>query len=237
MAPPKQILAIIPCYNEAGRVADVVREVRRLGSFVTPLVVDDGSRDDTAQVAKAAGATVLKLSSNLGIGGAVQAGIKYGVLQGFDYCIQIDGDGQHPPEEIFHLLNEREASGANLIIGSRYIGEGDFRSTWMRRFGSKVISYWTTILFGFKPTDPTSGLRLMDREAMVYFAGTYPADFPEPISLAMALKRKFKVREVPVTMREREVGTSSIRGLKSASYMIRVCLYILLCSLSRGVEF
>lgn len=233
----ERVLAVIPCFNEAGRIGDVVREVRGLGDFITPLVVDDGSSDNTAQVAAEAGAQVLRLSANLGIGGAVQAGIQFAVRHSFDFCVQIDGDGQHPPNQVFQLIDERRSSGANLIVGSRYLGDGEFRSTWMRRFGSTVISAWTAVLFGYRPTDPTSGLRLMDREAMRFFAATYPADFPEPISLALALKKKLKISEVPVQMREREVGVSSIRGLKTASYMIRVCLYIFLCSLTKGVQF
>ncbi len=166
----KRILAIIPCFNEEGRIADVIHEVRGLGAFVTPLVIDDGINRQYCQCGARCRAEVLRLSSNLGIGGAVQAGIKYGVRFNFDFCVQIDGDGQHPARQLHQLLAESEISGANLVIGSRFIGDGEFRSTRLRRMGSKVISRWIGLLFGFRPTDPTSGLRLMDRVAMKYFS-------------------------------------------------------------------
>jgi glycosyltransferase involved in cell wall biosynthesis len=228
-----RVLLIIPCFNEEENVSAVLEEAAQLGSGYDTLVIDDGSTDRTYETARSY-SKAIRLVRNLGIGGAVQTGIKYAHRQGYDYCVQVDGDGQHPPREVARLLAIQHSSGANIVIGSRYLeGEG-FRSTRMRRLGSRLIALALRKLFRSGPvTDPTSGLRLMDRQAMAFFAESYPQDYPEPISLAWALKRGLSIREVPVEMRSREKGSSSINKLRPLAYMVRVLGYIVLARLAR----
>jgi glycosyltransferase involved in cell wall biosynthesis len=233
--PAEQVLVVIPAFNESGSIAAVVHEVLAMGPRFVPIVIDDGSSDGTRTVAKAAGARVVTLPSNLGIGGAVQTGIRAAFRDGFGFCAQVDGDGQHIATELNKLLAARAETGAHIVVGSRYIGdlEGD-RSTRMRRFGSRVIARAIAIFFGgARVSDPTSGLRLLDRSAIRLFAGDYPHDYPEPISAAVALRNGLRIIEVPVAMRARQAGRSSIAGLRTLSYMIRVIFYIAVARLRR----
>jgi len=226
-----KILIIVPCFNEDHAIPELLRQIAAAG-FQHSLVVDDGSADRTYEVARKQSATV-RLMINLGIGGAVQTGIKYAARNGYDLCAQIDGDGQHPPEEIRHLLDAYERSHCNIVIGSRYLRNDSFRSTFSRRIGTRMIAWTLRSLFSCQHiTDPTSGMRLMDRKAIELFASRYPQDFPEPISLAWALRAGLTVDEVPVQMRPRQGGTSSLIGLKPLAYMVRVISYIALARIS-----
>jgi glycosyltransferase involved in cell wall biosynthesis len=228
-----RILLVIPCFNEEASIGDLLSEIAATGRRYHTLVVDDGSSDATSAIASAR-SPVARLTQNLGIGGAVQTGIKYAARQDFDFCIQIDGDGQHDPREIERLLDAYARRPANITIGSRFIDSTGFCSTRMRRAGIKLIARALNTLFaGGRITDPTSGMRLLDRRAIAFFAKAYPMDFPEPISLAWAMRAGLTVGEVPVEMRARETGVSSIDGLKSVSYMIRVLGYILLARIAR----
>jgi glycosyltransferase involved in cell wall biosynthesis len=225
MSTPR-VLIIIPCFNEQATIATLLEEISACRQGYETIVVDDGSHDATYQVASELSPTV-KLLRNLGIGGAVQTGIKYAHSKGFDFCVQIDGDGQHPPSEIAKLLQAYREAPRSIIIGSRYLQNDTFRSTWARRFGGQTIALALNTLFNHCAiADPTSGMRLMDRKAIGLFAKHYPHDFPEPISLAWALKLGFSVGEVPVQMRARAHGNSSIIGLKPIMYMLRVLGYI-----------
>lgn len=227
-----RVLLIIPCFNEEASIGGVLNEIAATGRNYHTLVVDDGSSDATSAIASCR-SPVARLAQNLGIGGAVQTGIKYAARRDFDFCIQIDGDGQHDPRAIETLLNAYRRQPANIIVGSRFIDNAGFCSTRMRRAGIRLIVLALNSLFssGGRITDPTSGMRLLDRSAIAFFARAYPTDFPEPISLAWAMRAGLTVNEVPVEMRARETGVSSIDGLKSASYMIRVLGYILLARL------
>lgn len=219
-----RVLLIIPCFNEAGTIGSLLREVSE-----TPydsLVIDDGSKDDTAEISKE-WTQCLSLPFNLGIGGAVQSGIKYAFRQNYDLCVQVDGDGQHPPEEITKLVSHWIKTQANLVIGSRFLSTEGFKSGFARRLGIQLISRCLFVLFKNSITDPTSGFRLMDRKAMQLFCEYYPADFPEPTSIALALGHGLNVQETSVIMRSRTDGTSSIYGWKSVSYIIRVLSQIL----------
>ena len=228
-----RILLIIPCYNEEASIGDLLDEIAATGRGYHTLVVDDGSADATAAVASTR-SQVARLSQNLGIGGAVQTGFKYAARNGYDFCLQIDGDGQHDPREIETLLAAYRDRPNNITIGSRFIDNAGFRSTRLRRIGSRVIAQALNRLFsGGRITDPTSGMRLLDRRAIAFFAKAYPMDFPEPIALAWAMRAGLTVGEAPVGMRPRETGASSIDGLKAVSYMIRVLGYILLARLAR----
>jgi len=226
-----RVLLIVPCYNEQESIASVLREIAICGNYAV-IVIDDGSCDGTFQTASKLAPTV-RLLRNLGIGGAVQTGLKYGESQGYDICIQIDGDGQHPPSEIEKLLDAYQKTHLSIIVGSRYLLNDSFRSTSARRMGSYIIARFLHLLFpNFHLSDPTSGMRLMDRRAIEFFSRQYPADFPEPISLAWALQNGLSIGEVSVKMRAREHGNSSIFGLRSLTYMIRVLGNILLTRIS-----
>jgi glycosyltransferase involved in cell wall biosynthesis len=229
-----RMLVIVPCFNEAQSVASVVHAITELQETYDILVIDDGSTDDTHRIASAL-VPCVTLPHNLGIGGAVQTGIIYASRNDYDFCVQIDGDGQHPPDQIPLLLEAYHTEPANLIVGSRYLSTGTFHSTWTRRFGSLVISVTLQLLFGGQRySDPTSGMRLMDRSAIAYFQREYPADFPEPISIAKAIRKHLTVREVPVQMKPRFTGDSSISGLKTLNYMFRVLSHIWLEWLQRN---
>ncbi len=229
-----RVLIIVPCYNERDSVGSLLGEIGRSCSNHHILVIDDGSIDDTFDIANANAPTV-HLIRNLGIGGAVQTGIIFAARNGFDFCIQIDGDGQHPPSQVANLLKAYMHDPAQIIVGSRFLIHDNFHSTWARRLGGKSIAYVLNQLFvGCKVTDPTSGMRLMDRKAIDFFSRHYPYDFPEPISLAWALRAGMRVRDVPVEMRPRLNGESSIAGLRSLTYMFRVMCYILLSRVKRS---
>lgn len=225
---------MIPCYNEANSVGKLLDDIRKQGSLYDTIVVDDGSIDDTYQIVKQY-SPCIKLCSNLGIGGAVQAAIKYAFENNYDVCIQVDGDGQHPPSEVEKLINHYKKEPANLLIGSRFLKEGEFKSSAVRRIGITMIGFVIATLYGRKISDPTSGLRLMDRSAIRLFSRDYPHDFPEPISLTIALEQGMKVVEVPVNMKSRQHGLSSIAGFKTVAYMMRVIGYILLTRIGRYV--
>lgn len=236
MSPPR-VLIIIPCYNEQGTIGALLREIAACRQNYETIVIDDGSQDSTYQIARQLSPAV-RLPRNLGIGGAVQTGIKYARKHGYDLCVQIDGDGQHQPGEISKLLQAYQKTPRSIIIGSSYLHNAGVRSTYARRLGGRIIAGTLNALFHpCAVTDPTSGMRLMDREMIGFFAKHYPHDFPEPISLAWALKMGFTVTEVPVEMRRRVQGTSSISGLKPLSYMFRVLAYIILARFTRATSF
>lgn len=228
----QRILIIIPCYNEESNIGKVLQEIKGLNIGYDIVVIDDGSQDNTYSIASQL-SPCLKLVVNIGIGGCVQTGIKYALLYNYDICIQVDGDGQHPPFEIHTLIEDYIKSPASLIIGSRFLLKNRFQSTWMRRIGICAISSAMKWLFGKKITDPTSGFRLMDREAIKLFSCEYPHDFPEPISVGVALEQGLTIREVPVVMRTREYGSSSIAGIKTITYMLRVIGYLILIRMGR----
>ncbi|MBF0289399.1 MAG: glycosyltransferase family 2 protein [SAR324 cluster bacterium] len=229
-----RILIMLPCYNEEATIGGLLKEIQEMNSEYDTLVIDDGSQDQTFQIASAL-SPCIKLAVNLGIGGAIQTAIKYAYDNGYDFCIQVDGDGQHPPNQIQVLLENHEVSSASLVVGSRFIMDNQFQSTPARRVGIKIISKVIKGVFHFKITDPTSGFRLMDRKAMSLFSKRYPVDFPEPISLAIALEEDLLIAETPVVMKARETGVSSIIGLKTIAYMIRVVGYLFLIRIGRHI--
>lgn len=232
VAPRRRTLLILPCYNEAASIAAVLLEISvHLGPDYDALVIDDASTDSTADIARRAGAACVRLVKNLGIGGAVQTGIKYARAHMYDFCVQIDGDGQHPAAQVARLFEAYDRRPANIVVGSRYLTQDTFRSTWTRRLGGRVISSALRLFFRQSISDPTSGLRLLDRKAIEIFSRTYPRDFPEPISLAWAYRAGLSVSETAVEMRDREHGQSSITGWKPVAYMLRVLGYILLIRL------
>ena len=226
-----KVLIVIPAYNEADNILNTVSGVVEHGYDY--IVVNDGSRDTTLDVCRSNGLNVLDLPMNLGIGGAVQAGHKYAQRFGYDIDIQLDGDGQHDPAYLDALVHE-VVSGADLVIGSRFLEKTDgFQSTFMRRVGITWLSAILKLCTGRHVSDPTSGFRACGRRAIDLFCATYPVDYPEPESIAVAIKSGLSVKEVSVEMRERQGGTSSIGGLSSVYYMLKVSLAILIASVSR----
>lgn len=220
-----RVLVVIPAYNEEPTVGDVVRQVLEAGPY-DPLVVDDGSRDGTARAARAAGARVLSLPTNLGIGGAVQTGLRYARAMGYPVAVQVDADGQHDPAEIGRLVAALEAGGWDVAVGSRFLGRGDYRPPPMRAAGMAVFRRLVNWAVGQDIRDTTSGFRAFSRRAIELFAACYPVDYPEVEALVLAHRSGLRVTEVPVRMRPRQAGRSSITPLRSAFYMAKVSLAI-----------
>jgi glycosyltransferase involved in cell wall biosynthesis len=221
-----RILAIVPALNEEPTVAGVIHDVLAACPAADVLVVDDGSADRTSQVARAAGARVVRLPFNLGIGGAVQTGYRVAWEEGYDVAIQVDGDGQHPADQMHRLLDAIIDGPANYVIGSRFAEPGDYRATRARRGGMLVLSWCVSRITGRRITDTTSGFRAADRRAMMLFAAHYPHDYPEVEAIVMAAREGLRVEEVPVTMRQRSSGASSITPLRSGYYMLKVLIAI-----------
>jgi glycosyltransferase involved in cell wall biosynthesis len=226
---PQSTLAIVPAFNEAASVADVIRRIDSSGLGFDVLVVDDGSRDSTAEIARGAGASVVELPYNLGIGGAVQTGYRYALEHDYDFAIQIDGDGQHDPGEAARLLDRINAEPrVGMVYGTRFSEIDGFKSTSFRRMGIKLFATTLSLVTGQKVTDPTSGFRLCDRHAIKLFATDYPTDYPEVEAIMLMHRHKLRSAEVPVQMSERSGGTSSITILRSGYYMVKVLLAVLI---------
>lgn len=238
-APPSparlaRVCVVVPAYNEARSVGRVVHELREALPGARVVVVDDGSADDTARRAAAAGAAVVSLPVNLGIGGAVQAGYRYALRHGFELAMQVDGDGQHHPSEAPRLLDAVVNGGADIALGSRWLGRGDYVAPAGRRLGMRILSRMVRWRTGTLFTDTTSGFRALGPGALALFAANYPTDFPEVESLVLATQAGLDVVEVPVEMSERRHGRSSIAGVRSAYYMARVVLTLAVGGLDRG---
>jgi hypothetical protein len=218
-------LAVVPAYNEADNVAKVVAALQREAPTFDVVVVDDGSTDDTAGRAEQAGARVVRLPFNLGIGGAVQTGFTYAREHGYQYMIQVDGDGQHDPAEIATLRAAMaQSAGVDMICGSRFADDTGYVAPISRRTGIHIFAFLLSRLVGQPVTDPTSGFRLYNRRAIELFASDYPHDYPEVEAVLMLHHHRLRMREVPVRMFQRGGGVSSIRSGKSAYYMIKVLL-------------
>jgi len=221
-------LIIIPAYNESANIKDTVENIITTVPDFDYVVINDHSKDNTLEILRENHFNYVNLPVNLGIGGAVQTGYKYALANGYDAAVQVDADGQHDVSYLENLVTKMEKEQADMVIGSRFINNEGFQSTFMRRVG---ISYFTRMirhLTGHVITDPTSGFRLANRKVIKLFAETYPTDYPEPESIVYLLKRKMKVVEEPVVMKERQGGVSSIRMSSSVYYMIKVTLAILI---------
>ncbi len=227
MRPDLRHLAVVPAYNEAATVGEVVRRIHAQVPGWDVVVVDDGSTDRTADVAKAAGARVVRLPFNLGIGGAVQAGFTFAAEHGYDAMAQVDGDGQHDPAELDKLVAHMRAHPElDMVCGSRFLHEGDHRypAPVSRRTGIHVFAFLLSVFVRQPISDPTSGFRLYNRRAIRLFAGDYPHDYPEVEAILMLHHHRLRMEEVPVRMYQRGGGVSSISSGKSAYYMVKVLL-------------
>lgn len=226
-----RVLIVVPAYNEESSILEVISTIKQAGYDY--IVINDGSTDNTLDICLENNINVLDLPRNLGIGGAVQAGHKYALRNGYDIDIQVDGDGQHDISYIPQLVN-CISDGADLAIGSRFVkSTSGFQSTFMRRVGIKWLSFLIRILYKRSITDPTSGFRACGKNALKLFSKTYPIDYPEPESIAEALNNNLTIAEVSVNMKERTGGISSIRALSGAYYMIKVSLAIIFCSIEK----
>ena len=217
-------LAIVPAFNEAATIAEVVLEIRDFDPSLEVLVVDDGSIDATSAIAEAAGARVLRLPINLGIGGAVQAGYLYAFEHDFDLAMQVDGDGQHDPGELGRLQEPILSKRADLVIGTRFAGDQSYRAPLARRIGITLFAALVSLRVRQRMTDTTSGFRAVNRRGIRLFAADYPHDYPEVESVVTAARGQLRVCEVPVAMRQRAGGRSSITTFRSFYYVVKVLL-------------
>lgn len=221
-------LVIIPAYNEAANIARVVDELRCAQPQLDFLVINDGSGDATLSILQERHIPHLNLSINLGIGGVIQTGYLFALSHGYEIAVQLDGDGQHDPQQIGALLQPLLEGSADLVIGSRFLESEGYLSTTLRRFGIQFISGVIRLCAGVRIRDVTSGFRAVNRKLMRFYAENYAQDYPEPEAILTAALNGFRIREVPVTMRERQGGVSSINALRSVYYMIKVTLALLL---------
>jgi glycosyltransferase involved in cell wall biosynthesis len=220
-------IAIVPALNEAESIGRVIREIREADPGFEIVVVDDGSEDGTGEIAMAAGARLLRLPFNLGIGGAVQTGYRYALANGFDIAVQIDADGQHDPSQLPMILEPLVAGDADIVIGSRFAGAGSYHAARVRRFGMHMFAGLVSMIVRQPLTDTSSSFRALNRRSLSLFAADYPHGFLETVeATVLAGKYRLRLREVPVAMRERELGRSSLTVPLSLFYSAKVLLAV-----------
>lgn len=220
-----RLLIVIPAYNEAENIESVVQNLRMHWQEDWDfLIINDASRDSTAEICRTNGYPFLNLPVNLGIGGVVQTGYRYALEHEYDIAVQFDGDGQHLAEYIQDLTLPIERGTADFVIGSRFIRKEGFQSSLLRRIGINFLSGLIHLLCGVKVLDVTSGMRAVNRKMIRFFAENYAQDYPEPEAILASGLAGARITEVPVKMRERQNGTSSINPLRSVYYMVKVSL-------------
>jgi glycosyltransferase involved in cell wall biosynthesis len=220
-------LIVIPAFNEARKIRQVIADLRDHVPEMDIAVIDDGSTDATAELAREAGAIVLRLPFNLGIGGALQTGYMYAAMHGYDVAVQFDGDGQHRADQIRELIAPVLAGLADMTIGSRMLGKGDYRFPLMRLMGSRLIGLITRMVTGRRISDPTSGFRANGRRAIAFFSRNYPQAYLDSAEITVWLLRQgMRVVEVPALMRTAE--HSSIGSIRGVTHSMRVCLALLI---------
>lgn len=232
----KKKLIIIPAFNEEENIEKTIEDIEKNAPEFDYIIINDCSKDRTGEICKANNYNVINLPVNLGIGGAVQTGYMYGYRKGYDMAVQVDGDGQHDPLFLKEMAEYMEKHQSDMVIGSRFIDKKGFQSSGARRLGIKYFTVLIALMTGKKITDPTSGLRMVNRTIMKIFAEDYPKDYPEPESVVSVLKNKMHVLEIPVVMRARSGGVSSISPKKSVYYMIKVTLAILIERIRKGYK-
>lgn len=229
-----KVLVIIPALNEEKRIVSVIQQVRKEISLAQVLVVDDGSSDQTAKTAVACGAKVLSHPFNLGYGAALQTGYKYALKYGFDCVLQMDGDGQHDARDLQALLRELQKGEVDLVIGSRFLGGGEYRSPFLRRMGMLLFGLIASALNGQKISDPTSGFQALGRRTLeLCVSDAFPGDYPDADVLVMLHRAGLRIREVPVLMHPNVRGQSMHSGLKPLYYIYKMFLSIALNLLRR----
>src|SRR3972149_256279 len=221
-----RILVITPAYNEAESIEDVISAVKKELPGADILVINDGSADATSQLARGLGVMVADLPYNMGIGAAMQAGYRYAAMHGYDIAVQVDADGQHPPDQINNLVAPLMEQKADMVIGSRFLGEVKYYPSFARHLGMKIFAFVVSVMTGRKITDTTSGFRAANKGVIRFFADNYPEDYPEVEAVLLLNKAGFNIIEVPVRMEARAGGVSSITPLRSLYYMVKVLLAV-----------
>lgn len=226
-------IIIIPAFNEEGNLIKTILDIQKNAPDFDYIIVNDCSTDETINICKQQKFSYLNLPVNLGIGGAVQTGYRYAYYHGYDIAVQFDGDGQHRASYLGFMFQKMLENNCDMVIGSRFIEKKGFQSSFLRRMGIKYFTWLIQILTGEKITDPTSGMRMINRNLLKKFMEEYPKDYPEPESVVAILTEKYKVMEIPVIMNEREEGISSISFWGSIYYMIKVSVAIVLAKIKR----
>ena len=226
-------LVIIPAYNESASIISTVLDIKENAPDFDYVIINDRSKDNTYEICIENKMNVINLPLNLGIGGAVQTGYWYACEKNYDIAVQFDGDGQHDAKYLNEMVDYLIENDCDMVIGSRFITKEGFQSSSMRRLGIKYFTVLIKIMTGCKITDPTSGFRMCNRKVAEIFANSYPKDYPEPETTVGILRRKMKVSEIPVIMRARTEGVSSISPKKSIYYMFKVTLAIFMERLRR----
>lgn len=221
-------IVIIPAYNEISNIRTTVQDILDHAPGFDYVIINDCSQDGTMRFCTEQGMNIINLPVNLGIGGAVQTGYLYAWRNGYDVAVQFDGDGQHDASYLGEMADFLQEQQADMVIGSRYIKKEGFQSSGIRQFGIRYFSALIKLLAGKRVTDPTSGMRMVNRDVMKIYSEDYPVDYPEPESVVTILRMGKKVSEIPVIMRERQGGVSSISPRKAVYYMIKVTLAILM---------
>jgi len=221
-------LIIIPAYNESECIEKTIENIQKNAEDFDYIIINDCSTDNTREICEKRGFHIINLPINLGIGGAVQTGYLYGVRYGYDMAVQVDGDGQHDAAFLQKMADCLEETGADMVIGSRFIEKQGFQSTGARRIGIRFFTWLIRLMTGKTVTDPTSGLRMVNRKVMEEFAKDYPKDYPEPETAVTVLHCGMKIEEIPVVMKERAGGVSSISMKKSVYYMVKVSMAIII---------
>ena len=226
-------LVIIPAFNEEGNLEKTIKDIKDNAPDFDYVIINDCSTDKTLEMCRRHGFSYLNLPVNLGIGGAVQTGYRYAYYHGYDIAVQIDGDGQHSASHLEDMVTTLIDTESDMVIGSRFIEKEGFQSSGLRRIGIKYFTGLIKLLTGKKITDPTSGMRMVNKKLLEKFTDEYPKDYPEPESVVTILSEKYKVTEIPVVMNEREEGVSSISLKNSVYYMIKVSFAILIARMKK----
>ena len=224
LGPDRSLLIIVPAYNEQDALTGTLQSIREIYPQVPIVVIDDGSADGTSRVATECGAELLRLPHHLGLGGAVQTGYRFAFEHGFDRVVRIDADGQHIPAEIPRLLDEMAAGDYDMVTGSRFLRENGYQVQYLRRLGGLIFALILVPVLGRRLTDPTSGFIAVSRRALEVFSRSFPLEYPEIEALVVVKRKALRFCEVPVKMRKRQAGRSTIGSWTSIVYMIRVLL-------------
>ncbi len=231
-----RVLIVIPAWNEAANLPDVLSELRRARPDAELLVVDDASADATSSVARGLGASLVRLPLHLGYGGAVQTGVKHALRRGFEVAVTFDGDGQHDPSDVAPLL-QALGEGADLAIGSRFLSADSYRGSLGRRAGRAVFAAAARVLTGLPLTDPTSGLKALGPEAQRLFAmARFPDRFPDADAIVLASRARLRIVERPARMRRSRNRHSMHGGLRAVSYSFNMLGSLLVAALGRETD-
>ncbi len=237
--PLKEIIIIIPAYNEEKNIESLIRNIRAKVSNVDVLVIDDGSADRTARAAEKGGAIALRLPFNMGYGAALQTGFKYALNKRYRYVVQMDADGQHDPDSVEILLNEIRKEESDVVIGSRYLGGKDsYKIPLVRKLGMRLFAKIASVITGQPVTDPTSGFQALNRDALRFYASKYyPVDYPDADVIIMLHRAGLSVKEISVIMHNREEGQSMHSGIIKPLYYVFKMFLSMFVTLLRKDKF